>query len=142
MNLRPAWQPGVSPNPGGRPKGTPQISVCYARLLALSAEDLDAFVPSNVAESIALARVRDAQQRDGNATIGLKNAAEITDRTEGKAPQRIEHSSNLESERMIIRLQERFLARTGIELTRADAIARLIELEPALAGQLAAAPED
>ena len=129
--LRP-FQPGQSGNPGGMPRGTPKVSVAYARLLALTPAELEAFEPSNVAEQLALARIRAAEGEDKPY-----NTAEITDRTEGKAPQRIEHANVSDSERMIIRLQERFLARTGIELSREDAIARLADLEPTLAAQLA-----
>ena len=125
------WQPGQSGNPGGMPKGTPKVSVAYQKLLALSAAELATFEPATVAESIALARIKAAQ------TIkGLPDTAEITDRTEGKAPQTIQVTSNVESERIIIRVQERFLARTGIELSRSDAIERLREIDPQLAAQL------
>ena len=132
MNLRPPWEPGKSPNPGGLPKGTPKVSVAYAKLLALSAEDLETFKPATVAESIALARVREAQSEKRR---GLANTAEITDRTEGKAKQTLELNNSLEHERIIIRLQERFLARTGVELPREEAIARLAEIDPAIAAQ-------
>ena len=137
MNLRPAWEPGKgSPNPGGYPKGTPKVSVAYARLLALPAAELATYEPATVAEAIALKQIRAATEDKTPAFRALPSAIEITDRTEGKAQQRIEHTSGLESERMIIRLQERFLARTGIELSRADAVARLVDLDPTLAGQL------
>lgn len=130
--LLPAWQPGQSGNPGGMPKGTPKVSVAYAKLLALDPTELADYQPATVAEDIALARIVAARGKRG-----LADTAEITDRTEGKAPQRIEHANVSDSERMIIRLQERFLARTGIELSREDAIARLTDLEPTLAVQLA-----
>ena len=134
MNLRAPWKPGQSGNPGGMPRGTPKVSVAYAKLLALSAEELAKFEPSTVAEMAALKQVR--ATIDGTPSLkALPSLQEITDRTEGKAKQVIEHA-NLEAERIVIRLQERFLARTGIELTRGEAIARLAELDPALAAQL------
>lgn len=134
MNLRPAWQPGVSPNPGGVRKGTVFVSECYKRLMSLPLEQLEAFVPSNAAEVAALKQVRATM--DAPSLVALPSLREITDRTEGRAKQVIEHANNLEAERIVIRLQERFLARTGIELTRGEAIARLAELDPALAAQL------
>jgi len=87
-NLRPAWQPGESPNPGGYPKNTPKVSVAYAKLLALDPAALESFQPSNVAEMIALERIREAGKRKG-----LRATVEITDRIEGKAPQRMELNS-------------------------------------------------
>lgn len=130
LNLRP-FQPGVSGNPGGMPKGTPRISDAYRRLIAMSSAELAEFKPANGAEEIALARFNKAK-----TDRGLPDTAEITDRLEGKAPQRFEHSNVDERERIIIRLQERFLARTGVELSRSEAVARLAELDPTLAAQL------
>ena len=130
-NLRPVpWKPGQSGNPGGNYRHTPKVSNAYARLLAMSPEQIESFVPSNGAEEIALARYKQAKTKRG-----LKDAIEVTDRTEGKAAATIRIESD-ESERLIIRLQERFLARTGIELSRSDAIARLTDLDPSFAGQL------
>lgn len=115
-------------NPGGNYRGTPKVSNAYARLLAMTPAELESFQPANVAESIALSRIQAAQGEDKPY-----NTAEITDRTEGKAKQVLEVNTGLEHERMIIRLQERFLARTGIELSRDEAVARLAEIDPTFA---------
>ena len=129
--LRP-FQPGQSGNPGGWPKGVPRISDAYARLIKLSPAELESFEPANVAELAALKQIR--ATIDGTAAIkALPSLQEITDRTEGKARQVLEVNTGLEHERMIIRLQERFLARTGIELSRDEAVARLAEIDPAFA---------
>lgn len=82
-NLKPAWQPGQSGNPGGNYKNTPKISNAYNRLLALAPEELKTFKAANVAEEIALKLVR-AAVRNANSLPAVR---EITDRTEGKAKQ-------------------------------------------------------
>lgn len=82
-NLKPAWQPGQSGNPGGNYKNTPKISNAYNRLLALTLDELRAFKAANVAEEIALKLVR-AAVKDSTSLQAVK---EITDRTEGKAKQ-------------------------------------------------------
>ena len=115
-------------NPGGNYRGTPKISNAYQRLMALSPAELAAFEPANGAEVIALARFKQAM-----TARGLPDTAEITDRTEGKAKQVLEVNTGIEHERMIIRLQERFLARTGVELSREEATARLAEIDPTFA---------
>jgi len=126
------FKPGQSGNPGGLPQGTPKVSVAYQKLLALSAEQLANFKPATVAEAIAYRQI-------GSAVFGaqaLPSAIEITDRTEGKAPQTIKHEDVSEIERLLIRVQERFLAQTGVELSREEAIERLCAVKPELAGQL------
>jgi hypothetical protein len=126
------FKPGQSGNPGGLPRGTPKVSVAYQKLLALSSEELANFKPANVAEAIAYRQI-------GAAIYGpqpLPSTIEITDRTEGKAQQRIEHVDVSEAERLLIRVQERFLAQTGVELSREEAIERLCAIKPELAGQL------
>ena len=78
-NLRP-WQPGQSGNPGGRPKRK-LLTDAYARIL-------DIPVPGDnegrtFAEAIAFAMAKEAIKGKVNA------AAEIADRTEGRALQQI-----------------------------------------------------
>jgi hypothetical protein len=96
MNLRPPWQPGVSANPGGQRKGTVYVSECYKRLILLSPEELADYEPANVAEAIALKQIRNAMGSE-EALIALPSAKEVTDRTEGKAPQRMELNANVVS---------------------------------------------
>ena len=77
--LRPyRWKKGQSGNPGGRPK-TKVLSEAYRNALAeLSPKD-----QRTLAEAIAAALVRRALKSD------VRAAAEIADRTEGKAPQSV-----------------------------------------------------
>lgn len=89
----PGWQPGQSGNPGGRPRGAASITVCYDRLMTLPIEELRAFVPSNGAEAAALKQALNSV--DGKPLEALPSLKEITDRTEGKAPQKLEISGEL-----------------------------------------------
>src|SRR4030095_4686582 len=92
-NLR-LWQPGApSPNPGGVKKGTVFVSECYKRLMSLPLADLERFVPSNAAEVAALKQVRATM--DTPPLDALPSLKEITDRTEGKAPQRVDVTANV-----------------------------------------------
>lgn len=68
-------------NPGGWDR-TQSISYQYNRIGRMSDEELNAFVPENQFQQIALQRVKSAKGK-----LGLNDAKEITDRTEGKAPQ-------------------------------------------------------
>lgn len=129
-NLRP-FQPGQSGNPGGNYKRTPKVSNAYARLLAMSPEELESFKPTNGAEIIALEQFNNA--RTGKPPDQLGAAKEITDRTEGRAPQRIVLDNTSELEKLIIRVQERVLAQTGIEITRERAVDMIIAYRPELA---------
>lgn len=74
-------------NPGGWDK-TQSISYQYNRLMRLPFEELKNFQPETVAQKIALQRVRTAITNEG-----LQDTKEITDRTEGKAPQSIDVTS-------------------------------------------------
>ena len=128
-NLR-SFKPGQSGNPGGNFKRTPRISNVYARLLAMSLEDFEAFKPSNAAEEIAYQQIK-------NATCGkpgdtLRAIKEITDRTEGRAPQRVIVDNTNELERLVVRIQARVLSELGIELTREQAIERVLAYRPEL----------
>ena len=134
MNLR-RFEPGQSGNPGGYPKGTPKVSVAYAKLLALTPEEIDSYQPVNVAEQIALRQIKDAQGLTKKSRP-LPAAQEITDRTEGKAKQVIETQDISEIERLIIRVQERALAQVGLELSRDQAIEQIVAYKPELAGHI------
>jgi hypothetical protein len=86
--------PGQSGNPGGVRKGTVFISECYKRLSSLPLAELEVYEPVNVAEAIALRQVKDALGKTKEVEA-LPAVKEITDRTEGKAPQRIEVSAEV-----------------------------------------------
>lgn len=88
-NLRPAWEPGISANPAGLPKGTPRLSTAYQKILNSPAKGK--FKPETRGDKIALAIVEQAEDGD------VKAAKEIADRIEGKAPQTItQTTTNLE----------------------------------------------
>lgn len=72
-------------NPGGWKKEG-SISYQYNRLMRMTPEELDKFKPETVAQQIALARIKEAEK-------SLPDVKEITDRTEGKAPQNIDVTS-------------------------------------------------
>lgn len=68
-------------NPGGWNKEG-SISYQYNKLMRMTPEELVEFKPETVAQEIALARIRESKKAGG-----LHDAKEVTDRTEGKAPQ-------------------------------------------------------
>jgi hypothetical protein len=133
QNLKP-FQPGHSGNPGGNYKRTPKVSNAYARLLAMTEEELQNFRPANGAEILAWQQFNNA--RGGKPADSLNAAREVTDRTEGRARQSIQVSNTGELERLIIRVQERILAQTGIELTRDEAVERILAYRPELGGAI------
>jgi hypothetical protein len=96
--------------------------------MALSPAELAVFEPKTVADEIALARVQGAKGKRG-----LAETVEITDRTEGKAPQTINVNDVNELERLVIRVQERVLAQTGRELARDLALEHVLAYRPDLA---------
>lgn len=128
------FQKVKSGNPGGLPKGTPKISNAYARLLALSPEEIETFQPSNVAEELALGQIRAA--RAGKPAETLRAIKEVTDRTEGKARQPLDLKNTSDLDQLIIRVQERIGAITGREVTRDEAIERIVAYRPELARAL------
>ena len=93
----PTGKGGFADNPQNRSDGrwdkTGSISYQYNKLIRLSAKELDDFEPETVAQQIALARVRSAK----DMKYGLPDAKELADRTEGKAPQSIDMTSNGET---------------------------------------------
>lgn len=71
-------------NPGGWNKEE-SISYQYNRIMRMSPDELEMFVPETVAQKIALQRITAAM-----TLAGLNDTKEITDRTEGKAPQSVD----------------------------------------------------
>ncbi len=63
----------------------------------------------------------------------MREAIEVTDRTEGKAPQTINVNDVNELERLVIRVQERVLAQTGRELAHELALEHVLAYRPDLA---------
>jgi hypothetical protein len=98
----------------------------------MSPEELENFQPANGAEILAWEQFNNA--RSGKPADTLNATKEVTDRTEGRAPQKISVDNTSELERLIIRVQERILAQTGIELGRDEAIERIVAYRPELAG--------
>lgn len=103
-NLRPhpPWEPGVCQNPGGVRKGTVFISERMKFLQSLSPEEFEAYQPQTVADEIAQTRVKAARS---SKMQGLAEAKEVLDRTEGKAPQKVEVSNVSDDERRRIAIQ-------------------------------------
>jgi hypothetical protein len=124
------FQKGKSGNPGGLPKGVPKVSVAYQKLLRMTAEELHEFKPRTAADAIAYRQVMTAIYGEK----ALAAAKEITDRTEGKARQTVDLDQPSEMERLIIRVRERVMAQTGIELSREEAIKRIVSYRPELSG--------
>lgn len=81
----PQFEPGTSGNPGGVRKGTVFVSECYKRIMAMSVAEINAFKPANGAEAAAHKQALNAIA--GTPLEALPSLKEITDRTEGKAPQ-------------------------------------------------------
>lgn len=75
-------------NPGGWDK-TGSISYQYNLLMRLKPDELKDYEPTTVAQEIALARIKAARSSDK----GLNDTKEVTDRTEGKAPQSMDITS-------------------------------------------------
>lgn len=73
----------------GRWKKEDSISYNYNLFLSFSEEEFAEYVPKTKAQRIAYNRIKDAEDN-------LNDAKEITDRTEGKAPQSIDMTSKSE----------------------------------------------
>jgi hypothetical protein len=125
------FQKGKSGNPGGLPKGVPKVSVAYQKLLRMTAEELHEFKPQTAADAIAHRQVMTAIYGEK----ALAAAKEITDRTEGKARQTVDLDQPSELERLIIWVRERVMSEAGIELSREEAIERIVSYRPELAGR-------
>ena len=95
-NANPDGKGGFGDNPENRSDGRwnkeGSISNQYNRILRMTDEEYEAFQPNTRAERIALARIKEAEKANG-----LQDAKEITDRTEGKAPQKVDITTNDES---------------------------------------------
>lgn len=82
----PTGKGGFADNPENRSDGRwskeGSISYQYNKLMRMSPTELSGFTPETIAEKIALKRIRIAM-----TSAGLYDTKEITDRTEGKAPQ-------------------------------------------------------
>lgn len=124
------FKPGESGNPGGNHKRSPKISNAYARILSMTPDELKKFKPVNVAEELALNQIKNAQT--GKPAATLRAVREVTDRTEGRAPQRVMVDNTSELERLVIRVQERIFAQTGIEITRERAVELIVGYKPEL----------
>lgn len=127
-NLCPKWEVGKSGNPGGRPKGTPSIGHAYARLLALSPAQRAVYDAQDGAEEIALAQIKEAV--DGE----VKAAKEITDRVDGPVEKRhvIEDAATsvcskaVESFAFYSQLNDKYAAKYGVSLTRAELLDSIV----------------
>jgi hypothetical protein len=88
-NLNPTGKGGFRDNPQniypGGWKKEESIGYQYQRIIRMSPEERKKFTPETTAQEIALKQVKEALNNNG-----LPSAKEITDRTEGKAPQSID----------------------------------------------------
>lgn len=75
-------------NPGGWKKED-SISYQYNKIMRLSYDEMLEYKPETVAQQIALQRIKTAIKPEG-----LHDTKEITDRTEGKAPQSVDVTSD------------------------------------------------
>ena len=86
----PTGKGGFQERPQDRNKGTwdstQSISFQYNKLMRLSPKELEIYQPETVAQQIAKTRL----QASVDKKFGLPDSKEITDRTEGKAPQSID----------------------------------------------------
>ena len=96
MNRNPEGKGGFGERPQDRSDGrwnkNESISYQYNRLLRMTPEALDEYIPETNAQAIAKQRIVNAR-----AENGLLDTKEITDRIEGKAPQSIDMTSKGES---------------------------------------------
>lgn len=83
-------------SPGGWKKEG-SISYQYNRLMRMTTDELDTFTPETVAQDIAFQRIKAARKE-----AGLNDAKEITDRTEGKAPQYIGLGDPTEAKKALV----------------------------------------
>ena len=86
----PTGMGGFGDNPqnkaNGRWKKEDSISYNYNHLLSLSLDELKEYKPVTVAQKIAYEAIKEASSE-------LLYLKEVTDRTEGKAPQAVDHTS-------------------------------------------------
>lgn len=88
MNRNPSGKGGFGDHPENRNPGgwnkEESISYQYNYIMRMTPDEYNAFVPQTIAQKIAHERIKVAV-----TTAGLNDAKEITDRTEGKAPQTV-----------------------------------------------------
>jgi len=86
MNRNPEGKGGFQDRPEDRSNGrwdkADSISYQYNKLLRMSDKEFEDFVPETIAQRVALVRLNNSIKADG-----LADTKEVTDRTEGKAPQ-------------------------------------------------------
>ncbi len=101
--LRPPWQPGVSANPGGRPKVNRTVSSALAELQDTEGEDPEAIVAAFKkrrgarlcgADHKAIAIFRTELDAGGRTQISAVDT--VLDRLEGKVAQAIDVSGSLD----------------------------------------------
>lgn len=95
-NANPEGAGGFGDHPENRSDGRwnkeGSIGYQYNRIIRMTEEEQQEFVPKTFAEKIAHARILEAVKAGG-----LHDAKEVTDRTEGKAPQKVDITTNDES---------------------------------------------
>ena len=94
-------------------------------------DEFDAYEPKNVAEELAMRQIELAAR--GGVGDSLAATREITDRTEGKAPRTVAVERRDKLDNLIIAYQQRVLSATGEELSRTEALARLVSYRPEIA---------
>src|SRR5262250_1170579 len=82
-----AFRPGTSGNPSGVPRDTPRLGTAYKKLLGAQSLKKARTMVENLADEIALHVLEKAVAGD------LRAAREVADRTEGKAPIKIEDAA-------------------------------------------------
>lgn len=96
MNRNPTGKGGFQERPQDRSSGhwnkDDSISFQYNKLLRMPPEQFNEFLPETVAQQIAYKRIKIAR-----TNAGLMDTKEITDRTEGKAKQAVDVTSNGET---------------------------------------------
>lgn len=98
----PEGRGGFADNPHHRSDGRwskeGSISYNYNKIIRMTPEEIAEFVPTTMAEKIALTRVSQAAK-----DLGLADAKELADRTEGKSPQFIGLGGDSEYAQALVR---------------------------------------
>jgi len=109
VNLK-SFQKGQSGNPGGRPRGSRNVSTVLAMMLTEIAPDVvvEASFVKDISKGLKRATVADAMAArliyEGAVNGNLAALKEVLDRTEGKAKERIQvtHKDDLEAAATIV----------------------------------------
>ncbi len=119
------FMPGQSGNPGGRPKGSVKLSTCYERSLARPYPD--------DAQGRTYAQVIADKAVELAAAGDIAAIKEVTDRTEGKAPQKVEVNTevNVTQVQLFLNAAADLAQRHGVPLELAKE--RMLALRPDLA---------